>query len=230
MQINILHTATFANVLYHDDRGSVCFVGVKEAAGQFRETKCAKCQIVDAVARAKGEHAYISVNSFFSPWLPRSTDNLRQVNAIFVDMDCHADDPTRTRETIKEETAYLIRAIEEGWMPRPTIIVDSGRGLHLYYIYERSIPARLKGGCANDKGLAVHADLTRKIYARVSSVLDGRALTVDCHCTDLSRYARVPGTVNPHTGTFCTLIRWNGPFYSFDSLYDALRRGESDTH
>ena len=186
MQINILHTATFANVLYHDDRGSVCFVGVKEA-GQFRETKCAKCQIVDAVARAKGEHIYLAVNSFFSQWSSRTADNLRQVNAIFVDVDCHIDDPTRTRETIKEETAYLIRAVEEGWIPRPTIIVDSGRGLHLYYVYAKSIPARLKGGCPNDKGLAVHADLTRKIYARVSSVFDGRALTIDPQCADLSR-------------------------------------------
>ena len=49
------------------------------------------------------------------------------------------------------------------------------------------------------------------------------ALSVDNVCCDLSRYVRVPGTINSKTGTLCSLIDAEGPKYSFEELNKALK-------
>ena len=67
----------------------------------------------------------------------RSADNARFLYAIAIDLDCmiHGKDGKPTG------LLNMFSQIERAeWLPRPTMIVSSGTGLHLYYVFEKAIP------------------------------------------------------------------------------------------
>ena len=67
---------------------------------------------------------FITPNTFFKP--QRQVNNIRQFRALFMDLD--------TGEEDKQFAAYKVFELsEEGLIPKPTMIVDSGRGIHVYW-------------------------------------------------------------------------------------------------
>ena len=102
------------------------------------------------------------------------------------------------------------------------MIVHSGRGIHLYYVYEHSIPAKTKDGIINTRLLRLHKNFVDGINQLVKDVVASTQLSVDDASTDTSRYARVPGTLNPNTNTMCYLVHANGPHYTFAELSEVI--------
>ncbi len=219
MKINKNQTQKFVDCLYHDDRDSVYFVGAKTVGG-FCESKFRKNEIVNRIDEINANSIYLSVNSFTSRFAKRTADNLRQVNAIFVDVDCHEYEGEDVSKEIAKGIAVIAAAIAAKKLPQPTMIVHSGRGIHLYYVYADSIPARLRNGSRNEKLLKIHANFVNAIYALVKDTVASTKLSVDDACTDTARYARVPGTANPNTNTMCYLINADGPYYTFADFFN----------
>lgn len=105
---------------------------------------------------------YISVNEF-SGW--RLVRLLRSLRAVYVDID--------NCPTIEEALARC----DEALLPAPSYAIESGRGVHLYWLLE-AVPA---------KALPVWQAIQARLIA---------ALEADPACADCTRVLRLAGTVN----------------------------------
>ena len=108
----------------------------------------------------------------------RTKTNVKSVKAFWIDLDCGVDTPYAT----KQDGHTALRAFcKSTGMPKP-FVVDSGRGLHVYWPIENPILAPV---------WQVYADSLIKLCA-------SRGLDIkDPGCsTDVARILRVPGTFN----------------------------------
>ena len=83
----------------------------------------------------KKEDVFLAPNTMYIP--KRRVENIRQFRALFQDIDCES------MGLEKAETVYMIWIMHyEGKIPKPTMVTDSGRGVHLidndveYSMYE----------------------------------------------------------------------------------------------
>ncbi len=180
--------------------GHVCIVGIKngKVRQQFAET------IDEAVehatrAAATGHDTYFACARF------KTSDNRKQenVNALksfYVDIDCGTGKPYPDKPT---GLAALKSACEKLLLPLPTV-VDSGRGIHGYWILPESIEsARWQ----------IIADRLKSAFLK--------HIEIDPVVTaDSARIMRMPGTLNTKSGTEATLLKWGKevPILFFEGL------------
>jgi len=67
----------------------------------------------------------------------RSSENARFLYAIAIDLDEIIIENGKPQGLMNLWNAQVMRA---EWLPKPTMIVSSGTGLHLYYVFEEAIP------------------------------------------------------------------------------------------
>ena len=108
---------------------------------------------------------------------PREASNAKQMRAFFMDLDCG---PTKDFATKAEAIAALRKFGKELSLPKP-MLVDSGRGIHVYWVLEEPVVA--------EDWLPV-AKALKKACAALDFGADP-AVTAD-----LARVLRVPGTHN----------------------------------
>jgi len=127
-------------------------------------------ELVDDLFTRKS-HLLQSYNCYFSvcPRFKKSGEEnaVRKLNCFWADLDA--------KKQTKEEIEIKIEAFE----PRPSIIVDTGHGYHLYWLLSHPIPI--------DKNSRI---LCRGVLKGLSKALGGD------HIIDLSRLLRVPYTLN----------------------------------
>lgn len=143
------------------------------------------------------ENLYISQNTFYRPI--RNSDNLKRLNMLYVDLDCY-------KVGLKKEYVFELLCDEYfgSKIPRPTFIIDSGRGLYLLWKIneDRNAFPRWK-----------------KVQHYLHNVL--KELGSDSSVTeDVARVLRVPGSINSKTGTKVEIIREYKYTYS---LYEIIR-------
>lgn len=136
---------------------------------------------------------FITPNTFFKP--QRQVNNIRQFRALFMDLD--------TGEGDKQFAAYKVFELaEEGLIPRPTMIVDSGRGIHVYW--------RIKN--APYQALNTWQELQDLFYTKL------KPLGADIRATDGARILRLPNTINSRNNVECRVI-WQDNEAEY-SMYD----------
>lgn len=118
--------------------------------------------LVTAIYRnlAAKRNVYYSTGSFGSS---SKGDQLRLKRVFYVDIDCGPGKPYANK---KEALQALHQAVKDG-LPKPTLIVDSGNGLHVYWELTADIPGHewkpygkaLQGLCES-LGLAVDSQIT----------------------------------------------------------------------
>lgn len=166
--------------------------------------------------------SYFSINSFFRGGWPmmseylkgsyaahRDMDDLRWLNACFLDLDCY-----RLGRKPKSVVLEILRMETEGLIPPVSIFALSGRGVWLFWILrdpedstkpQRAWPEKVRFYVAIQN--AIHRVLSR--------------LVADAH--DAARITRVPGSVNGKSGR---VVKWwvrpggdHAPFsYTLDEL------------
>ena len=139
-------------------------------------------------------NTYISVNSFYIA--KRSLNTLRYINALYVDLDCSIKDYDIT----DDELNYAISILEQDYfnncIPEPTLIVKSGRGLHLYWKIEH-LPKQ---------ALPYWTVVQNAIFEALKDFnKDFNILKSDKNAVDCARVLRLVGTVNTKNNTVCTL-------------------------
>lgn len=154
--------------------------------------------------------SYISVNSLYRNHKCVNTDissyrNYRSegtvnfLNAIYIDLDLPKG---MTTEQAKEE----LNTIHFGkTMPHPSVIVNSGRGLWLYWIV--GVPATPK---------------VKRYYKAIQAKLKMTLKQYGADASDISRVARLAGTINTKTGTMATLELHSLAKETFDTFADML--------
>jgi Domain of unknown function (DUF927) len=132
-------------------------------------------------ASAAGRNAYMACASYQQPeylgadgrkhW--RTRENAAFVRTQWLDMD--GDKATNVKDLIAFCTATEL--------PRPNILVDSGNGIHVYWVFDRDLPVETwRQSAALFKSLAAHLNLAQQDTTRtadVSSVLRPAGTTND---------------------------------------------------
>lgn len=140
------------------------------------------------------EDIFITPNTMYIP--KRQVKNIRQLRALFQDIDC---------EKIgleKAETVYLIWILYyDDKIPKPSLVVDSGRGLHVYWIIEN----------APYGALQTWQELQDYLYYQL------KHLGADKKAIDGARVLRLPDTINKRSKTHCTVLHSEDIVYS---MYD----------
>ena len=138
-----------------------------------------------------GENVYISLNTFFSTY--RRVEFLKELKAHFIDLDIYNTKFTKDQILMHLETEHFGRTI-----PRPNLIIDSGRGFYLIWLIN-TVPS---------KALPLWKAVEEYLY----SIL--KPFGADRQALDPTRVLRVPGSINSKSRTTVKIID------QYDYIYD----------
>ena len=145
-----------------------------------------------------GENVYISLNTFFSTY--RRVEFLKELKAHFIDLDIYNTKFTKDQILMHLETEHFGRTI-----PRPNLIIDSGRGFYLIWLIN-TVPS---------KALPLWKAVEEYLY----SIL--KPFGADRQALDPTRVLRVPGSINSKVNSIVRIIE------EYDYIYD-LREIQSE--
>lgn len=161
------------------------FISVKHLDGKFENVA------VDSVAEAiqiAQKFVADSCDVYFScatfkDHSSREADNAEAAFAHWLDLDCDEEKAAASKgyATKSDAKAALDEFCRATGLPVPNIIVDSGNGLHVYWLSHEAIPTETwKAQAAKLKALTHHYGL----------------LADDSRTADMASVLRVPGTFN----------------------------------
>lgn len=132
-------------------------------------------------ARELGRDGFFSINSFYRP--VRRQENVRWLTACYVDIDCYQAgiNPVDAR-------AMLDKMQLAGRLPFVSMYGESGRGLWAFWLLRAD----------DGSGPARAWPETQQIYKRLQASLGERVASIgaDAGARDISRVARIPGSIN----------------------------------
>lgn len=133
-----------------------------------------------------------------------SRADLAELVALWCDIDCY-------KQGLSKED--VVQALKSSPIP-PTVIVDSGGGIHAYWLLREPVDVRLPE--------AGHDAIKEEIDA-VLKQLHG-VFAGDPSVCEIARVMRLPGTHNTKTGELrpVTLLEASGPRYELSDLQDTL--------
>lgn len=164
---------------------ATAFIGIKHQSGKFENIAVDSAQEAVRMARdhdAAGRDVYFSCAAF-KDHSCRKQWNANSACGFWLDLDCGSDKAAAGKgyATKKEAWAALVlKCREMGWM-EPNWVIDSGNGLHVYWLSDEAIPAeKWKNYADKLKALTHHHEL----------------LADDNRTADIASVLRVPGTRN----------------------------------
>ena len=206
----------FFAILTHDDRNSRYIVST-DASGTWEDTS------LDAVSLSAYRfdtraNCYVTRNGFSGK--RRLDARVRQLNSIFLDVDFHEGASADWDALIAEVLQSVDLAVAEGLLPKPTMIVNSGRGVHFYSFLHRSLPYRVRGGGnGNEQGLSYFSRVQGQLADVLDGVLSGVAgAKVDRAVFDFARVSRIPDTYNTKAGRYARLVSAGETYYHLPEL------------
>ena len=159
-------------------------------------------------AAPRDRDCFISQAEFARP--NRRVVNLARVGLLFVDID-----PGQAWHLDGDQWAMrCLMACKDEGMPAPSLIVFSGRGVHMKWVLDRPLP---------------RAALMRWNHAQKCLVERFRHIGADPAARDASRVLRLEGTINSRSNETCVIV-WedrdprDGELlrHSFDTLFEEL--------
>jgi len=125
--------------------------------GYFHNVPCSTIEEVALQAKAlasAGQDAYFAMASFLedSYWDPvrkkfrsRTQDNAQWVKSAWLDLDCGEQKAAKGRgyRTQAEAVKALKVFLKDTALPSPTLLVNSGNGIHAYWVFTQPVKAQL---------------------------------------------------------------------------------------
>lgn len=202
----------FLRTLYHDKRGGQMIRLLKKGD---QVSQLSTCDMDDLAATGTDLiDTYTTVHTFRG--YKRTSDRVFNFGSIFIDLDCHSDDPDQI-QTAKMRTVEILEdAFSDGRLAVPTMITDSGRGFGLQYVLDKSIANVWK----TEKIKAFYKKVRKNLYVKYLEILsaDPQAAQPDASVLDDARVCRIPGTYNVAADTYCRLIAVSGKHYELSDL------------
>ena len=163
---------------------------------------------LEKIEKYKGqEDVFITPNTMYIP--SRKVENIRQFRALFQDIDC---------EKIglhKSEVMYIVWIMYyEDKILKPSIAIDSGRGLHLYWIIKN----------APYGAIQTWQELQDYLYHQL------KHLGADIRATDGARVLRLPNTINSRSKTECNVLYSELIEYSMYDLREKYLNYKQKSH
>lgn len=138
-----------------------------------------------------GENIYITPNTFYKPC--RRLENIKELNALFIDLDYYKTCKTRTQVLMDLEKNYFNKKV-----PIPNYVIDSGRGMYLIWLIN-TVPS---------KALPLWKAIQDYLYNQL------KELGADRQALDATRILRVPGSKNSKSDTVVSIVD------EYDYVYD----------
>lgn len=165
-------------------RGMEGYVEITEDFTKFKKVNFYSIKELEHFYGLK--NVYVSPNTFYIK--QRRVENIRHLRSLYLDLDLDLDKISKT------EAAYKVFLLgDEGKIPIPTMVVDSGRGLHVYWRIEHAPYA----------ALYTWQQLEDYLYNNL------KHLGADRGATDAARVLRLPGSVNGKNGEICRILYVN---------------------
>jgi hypothetical protein len=150
-----METKQFLDTVLSDE-GYYCVVGIKNG-----RTVQKFYSSLDSIAETAtsldvdGCDTYFALSTFIEN-TSRKAENVRYIKALFLDLDCGQDKPYSTQTNALTALSSFCKHYK---LPTPTIAVNSGRGVHIYWVLNRPhsrkewlpIAERLKAACTEYK-------------------------------------------------------------------------------
>lgn len=148
------------------------------------------------------ENVYVSMNSFRSarkpnkPMSGRKVENLRQLNALYLDLDCYKIGLTQEQVLMNLEENYFGKTI-----PVPTFVINSGRGVYLIWKI-----------CEHKNALPRWNNVQKYLLEQCSE------FNADPQAIDAARILRVPFTKNSKNGNTVKIMQFNDISYTLHEI------------
>ncbi len=137
------------------------------------------------------ENNYISLNTFYSTY--RRLEYLKELKAHFIDLDIYKTKFTKEQVLMRLDEEYFNKRI-----PRPNLIIDSGRGLYLIWMIN-SVPSQ---------ALPLWKAVEEYLYKEL------KVFGADRQALDATRVLRVPGSINSKSNTVVEVLE------QYEYVYD----------
>lgn len=228
-QLELNEQQQFLSILHHDNRNSYVSRFVAKV-GQYSTSN-----LVELEKYSRSNNIYVSLNGFTK--YGRKSEDIRQINAIYFDLDMHNKEVLDKYSTEEEQLDFidecigntlnlLYDAILQEEIPEPTMITNTGRGLGIFYILDRSI-ACAKG--KNERQVTYWKQIYNGLALKFKEILteDNNELAKhpeailefdDKVVADVSRVTRMPMTYNQAVKRPCRLLSADGAYYSLKEL------------
>ena len=207
---------TFLNLLCKGpEHGNIIKYSI---AGKKVKRTCASSRTEALVSTTNNGNTYVTVNSFSG--VKRKNSNLFAINGIFIDIDGHDLKPDEIEQAKINTVSVINNAIKEGRLCNYTAMTDSGRGIGLLFLYDRSISAHGN----TERQIKFHKSLYNKMIKLIEKLLNeynGVMLSVDKGIKDVARLCGLPGTYNYNARAYRRNIKINPDArYSLSQIAD----------
>ena len=133
-----------------------------------------------------------SINTAYFPKPFVDSDDFYRLNAAWVDLDC--------RELEYDEAfARVARMVADKALPPFSMIMDTGNGLHVFWLLRGDEKAPELPPRAHRKNRTLQVDINRALVERVQAVQP--ELQPDSQPVHVTTHTRVPGSVNTRTNS-----------------------------
>lgn len=212
----VAEQTAFLNLLC---RGPECGNIIKYSiAGKKVKRTSASSRTEALVSTVNNGNTYVTVNSFSG--VKRKNSNLFAINGIFIDIDGHNLKPDEIVQAKINTVSVINDAIKEGKLCNYTAMTDSGRGIGLLFLYDRSIAAHGN----TERQIKFHKSLYNKMIKLIEKLLNeynGVMLSVDKGVKDAARLCGLPGTYNYNARAYRRNIKINPDArYSLSQIAD----------
>lgn len=202
---------TFLRLLYHDSRNGVMIRLRKDLRGGVSSFSTTDIKELAATG-TDDAHIYTSVNTFRGA--KRTADKVFNYGSIYIDLDCHVEDPEAVQAAKEKTVALLEQAYASGEIAVPTLITDTGRGFGIQYVLGKSI--------ANGNNIAqrnFYKKVRQGIFDKYKELMEAeQAAQPDPAVLDDARVCRMPGTYNKAAERYCRLIYAEEHFFELSEL------------
>lgn len=189
------HSMAYAKELYSDNIDGYIQIMHKEGEKVVKIYNTQYAGIREILEEVEGkEDVYITPNTFFRP--KRKNEFIRQFRALYIDIDL------KRGLNINNVIQEIILKVVDNKIPMPSMFVDSGRGLHLYWIVKD----------APYQAIYTWQELEDYLYYQLKD------LGADKQATDAARLLRLPNTINSRNKKECKILHSTDEKYSMYEL------------
>ncbi len=150
------------------------------------------------------ENSFATPNTFIAP--KRQIESIGLLKALYADIDDH---------THEFRFASVLYFFEEDFfgsrVPWPNAVVETGRGMHLYWLIEPLPPDKLPLW-------QLTQDFLLDALSDITDYFPQEKVTVDKRVRDATRLLRLPGTLNTKTNTVVKLYQYDIERYSIEEI------------
>ncbi len=191
----------FLNVLQHDRHNGNVIRFTLGADENLEPRHFANKDVKKVMYLNPNKNAYVSLNSFKG--YKRVSEDVWNYTSIYIDLDGHNYAEDELEAAILRTKEVLGKAVDNKEILLPTMMTATGRGLGIYYVFERSI-ANVDG---SQKAIKFMKDIQNLLYRKYSEILSEKGLLeVDPKVQDPSRVVRMPGSFNIKANKICRLL------------------------